>query len=228
MSDVEVGVFETMRVRRGGIPLLERHLARLARSLAALGLPARVKGKGGRAPARELDTLVAPFVEMGEAVLRLEVRDGQSAVTVRDVPESVAPAVFTASARHVPYPHKTTERACFEAAAAEADRAKADDALLLTREGWVAEGTVWSVFWWDGESLRTPALELGVLPGIARARLGELARLEEGRWARGALDGKSLVLANAVRGVVPVARLDGVPVPVDIRTAEIARSFWPD
>src|SRR2546430_7438871 len=39
----------------------------------------------------------------------------------------------------------------------EAEVAEADDALLLTTEGWVAEGTVWTVFWWDGDALRTPA-----------------------------------------------------------------------
>src|SRR5213596_3752345 len=89
-------------------------------------------------------------------------------------------AVITAAEPHEPYPHKTTQRDCFVDAAVEAEVAEADDALLLTHEGWVAEGTVWSVFWWEGERaergerLRTPALELGILPGIGRARVLEL------------------------------------------------------
>src|SRR2546422_10146130 len=89
------------------------------------------------------------------------------------------------------------DRDAFVDAAVEAEVAEADDALLLTHEGWVAEGTVWSLFWWDGTALRTPALELGILPGIGRARLLELARSAEGRHARAALDGKSLLLVNA-------------------------------
>jgi len=30
-----------------------------------------------------------------------------------------------------------------------------------------------------------------------------------------------------VRGIVPIASLDGVPVPADPRTAELAQRFWP-
>ncbi len=136
--------------------------------------------------------------------------------------------MITASEPHRPYPHKTTARDAFADAVIEAEVAEADDALLLTPDGWVAEGTVWNVFWWDGATLCTPALELGVLPGIARARVLELARGVEGRYPRAALEGKSLFLTNAVRGVVPLATLDGAAVPRDARTEDLARRFWPE
>jgi branched-subunit amino acid aminotransferase/4-amino-4-deoxychorismate lyase len=213
-----LGLIETMRVREGRIPFFDRHLARLARSLGALGLPR---------PSQDLAALVTPFSETGNAVLRLEVCDGRAAVTVRELPSLDPPAVITASEPHLPYPHKTTERDCFADAAREAVVAEADDALLLTHEGWVAEGTVWNVGWWDGDALRTPPLVLGILPGIGRARVLELAPGEEARDARPGLDGKSVFLVNAVRGVVPIASLDGARVPADPRTAELARRFWP-
>ena len=77
--------------------------------------------------------------------------------------------------------------------------------------------------------LRTPSLELGILPGIGRARVIELAQqVEEGRYPREALAGRSLFLTNAVRGVVALASLDGVLVPTDPRTTELARRFWPE
>ena len=44
---------------------------------------------------------------------------------------------------------------------------------------------------------------------------------------RRGLDGRSLLVSNAVRGVVPVARLDGVDVPPDPRTEALAARFWP-
>jgi len=94
--------------------------------------------------------LVQPFAATGEAVLRLEVRDGRTSVTVRELPPLAPPTLITASEPHQSYPHKTTERDCFTDAGREAEVAEADDALLLTPEGWVAEGTVWTVFWWDG------------------------------------------------------------------------------
>jgi len=213
------GLIETMRVREGRIPFLERHLARLERSLRALGLPR---------PARDVAALVTPFSGTGNAVLRVEVCDGRATVTVRELPALDAPAVITAAEPHRPYPNKTTERDCFVDAAEEAEIAEADDALLLTPEGWVAEGTVWNVFWWDGDRLHTPAEDVGMLPGIGRARVLELAgTVEQGRYRRQALEGKSLVLTNAVRGIVPLASLDGVRVKDDPRTAELARRFWP-
>ncbi len=218
MEHTGYGLIETMRVRGGRIPFLERHLARLERSLRELGLPK---------PSQDVAALVRPFAGIGEAVLRVDVCDGRAMVTVRDLPALDPPVVITASEPHQPYPHKTTDRDAFADAAVEAEIAEADDALLLTHEGWVAEGTVWSLFWWDGDVVRTPALDLGILPGIGRARVLELAGGAEGRHPRAALAGKSLFLTNAVRGVVPIAALDGTPVPADRRTAELARPFWP-
>src|SRR6266404_9162628 len=150
-----------MRVRDGRIPFLERHLARLGGSLGELGLPK---------PSQDVVALVRPFAGTGDAVLRVEVRDGLASVTVRELPQLGPPAVITASEPNQPYPHKTTERDCFTDAGQDADVAEADDALLLTPEGWVAEGTAWTVFWWEDDTLRTPALDLGILPGVERRR----------------------------------------------------------
>src|SRR5712691_2375410 len=136
MNRAGYGLIETMRVRNGHIALLEQHLARLERSLLELGLPQ---------PSQDVAALVGPFAGTGEAVLRVEVCDGRASVTVRDLPPLDPPVVITASEPHQPYPHKTTERDCFVDAAGEAEVAEADDALLLTAEGWVAEGTVWTV-----------------------------------------------------------------------------------
>ena len=220
METAGYGLIETMRVREGRVPFLERHLARLERSLQELGLPR---------PARDVAALVMPFSGTGNAVLRVELCDGRATVTVREVPALDSPDVITASEPHRPYPYKTTQRDCFVDAAEEAEIAEADDALLLTRDGWVAEGTVWNVFWWEGDRLRTPAEDVGILPGIGRARVLELALpVEQGHYSRQAIAGKSLFLTNAVRGIVPLASLDGVPVPADPRTAELARRFWPE
>ncbi len=218
MPPTACGLIETIRVREGRLPFLAWHLARLERSRAALGLAP---------PGRDVARLVAPFAAMGEAVLRVELRDGDVSVTVRELPALAAPVVVTAGRAHVPYPHKTTARDVFEDALAEGQGAGADDALLLTAAGLVAEGTVCSLFWWEGERLCTPELALGILPGIGRARVLELASVAEGSFARVALSGRSVFLTNAVRGIVPLESLDGEPVPGDPRTDALARSFWP-
>jgi len=218
MDKTGYGLIETMRVRDGRIPFLDRHLARLGRSLGELGLPKS---------SQDVAALVQPFAATGDAVLRVEVRDGRASVTLRDLGGLAPPAVVSASEPHQPYPHKTTERDCFTEAAQEAEVAEADDALLLTHERWVAEGTAWNVFWWEGDALCTPTLELAILPGIGRARVLELVqRVMQGRYRTPALAGRSLFLTNAVRGVVPIASLDGAVVPGDARTAELAQRFW--
>lgn len=212
------GLIETLRVRGGRIPFLDRHAARLAAALSELGMPA---------PSDHLVALVAKHVSAEDAIVRVEVRDGRATVTSREARDTEPPRMITTAVPHAPYRHKTTARECFERAAAEAWEAKADEALLLTVGKLVAEATVWSVFWWEGETLRTPALALGVLPGVARARIGELVPLVEAWSGRDELTGKSVFLANAARGIVPVAMLDGEPVPPHKRTTKLARGFWP-
>src|SRR6266511_3648381 len=117
-------------------------MARLGRALGELGLPK---------PSQDVAALVTPFAGTGDAVLRIEVRDGRANLTVREPPPPAPPTVITASEPHQPNTHKTTERDCFTDAGHEAEVAEADDAPLHTPEGWVAEGTAWNVFWWDGD-----------------------------------------------------------------------------
>jgi len=220
MTRVGDGLIETMRVRGGRLPLLERHLARLRGSLAALSRPA---------PPGDLAALARAAAGSGaDRVVRLEVRDGQAAVTTRDVPSVTPLAVVVATEAHVAYPHKTTERGVFDRALAEARALGADDALLVTAAGYVAEGTTWSLFWWEGGRLCTPALDLEILPGVGRARVMELAEVAEVRVTMAAFAWRSLFLVNAVRGIVPIGSFRGRDVPLDARTAELSHRFWPD
>src|SRR5205823_2867018 len=165
------------------------------------------------------------FGGAGDSVHRVEVRDGLAGMGGRVLAALGPQAVVTASESHRPYPHKTTERDCFADAGKEAEIAEADDALLLTHDGWVTEGTVWNVFWWEGDGLVTPALELGVLAGIGRGRVLELVLVREGKYRREALVGRSVFFTNAVRGIVSLASLDGEAVPADPHTAELADRF---
>jgi branched-subunit amino acid aminotransferase/4-amino-4-deoxychorismate lyase len=212
-------VFETIRVRNGRAPLLTRHAARLAAACRALGLPL---------PGESLEQLVAPWLGAGEVVVRVEAGLHGATVTTRPVPPLAPLAVIVATTRHVAYPFKVTERAAFVAAQSEARAAGADDALLLTASGLVAEGTVWSIFWWEGGRLATPPLALGVLPGVGRARVLELEPVVERERTPVELRGRSLIAINAVRGVAPIARLAGEPMPDHPRTARLAERFWPD
>jgi branched-subunit amino acid aminotransferase/4-amino-4-deoxychorismate lyase len=207
-------LIETVRIRNGVAPLWYLHLRRLATSCKALGvpLPGELLTPGGGA----------------DRIHRLEVGPRGVQVSERPVGSTAPVALALATVPHHAYPHKTTDRDQFDLALQEARSAGADDALMLTAGGYVAECAVWGLFWWEDGRLCTPALELGVLPGVARARLEEMTGgLAERRIRLEGLEGRSLFVANAARGVVPVALLERRKVPQDPGTSRLSGTFWP-
>jgi branched-subunit amino acid aminotransferase/4-amino-4-deoxychorismate lyase len=214
MASPAPSLIETVRIRNGAAPLWYLHLRRLASSCRALGVP--LPGE-----------LLTPAGGT-DRVHRLEVGPRGAQVGERPVGSTDPLSLAVATVVHRPYPHKTTERAQFDGALAEARAVGADDAVLLTPGGYVAECAVWGIFWWEGDRLCAPALELGVLPGVARARLAELrGGLVERRVRPDDLEGAALFVANAARGVVPVVSLGGRPVTQNPGTSRLSRSFWP-
>ena len=207
-------LIETVRVRNGVAPLWYLHLRRLASSCKALGMPL---------PRELLTPSGGP-----DRIHRLEVGTRGLGVGEREV-GSTAPVVLAlAGVVHRAYPHKTTNRAQFELALEEARAVGADDAILLTAGGYVAECAIWGLFWWEAGRLCAPPLDLGILPGVARARLDELTGgLVERRVRPAELEGRSVFVANAARGIVPVASLGNRPVPQEPGTTRLSDAFWP-
>jgi branched-subunit amino acid aminotransferase/4-amino-4-deoxychorismate lyase len=207
-------LIETMRIRNGVAPLWYLHIRRLATSCKALGIPLP-----GELPPPEggLDRTVR--WEVGMRGVQESERLVEPAERVKLIISRVA---------HHPYPHKTTDRAQFDRALDKARGAEADDALLLTPGGYLAETAIWSVFWWEGGKLCAPALDLGILPGVGRARIAELAgEIEERRATWSEVRGVPLFLANAVRGVAKVSAVQDDPVPSAKQTDDLAARFWP-
>ncbi len=84
------------------------------------------------------------------------------------------------------------------------------------------------MFWWEGGKLCAPAMELGILPGVGRARIMELAGpIEERRATWSEVRGLPMFLANAVRGVAKVSAVQDDRVPSAKQTDELAAHFWP-
>jgi branched-chain amino acid aminotransferase len=103
-------------------------------------------------------------------------------------------------------------------AVAEARRAAAHEALLLDRDGFVTEGASSNVFAVREGALLTPPLEAGILEGVTRAVVLELAR-EAGLEVRevplrpgGLASADELFITSSAREVLPATRLDGRPV----------------
>ena len=210
------GVIETVRCREGAYPLEHLHRARLARALKTLGWAPR--------------EVVLPALD-GDGVVRVIVTEGDVDITTRDRAGDDTVSLIIASTVHQPYPIKSTERACFDAADEEAAAAGAEGALLLSEAGHVAEGTIWNVFWWNGDVLCTPSRDVEIFEGIGRGRVLEIAAeqaifIKADRFGPDAIVGKSVFVTNAVRGVVPVRSLDDQAIETDPRTLQLADRFW--
>ena len=207
-------LIETVRIRNGAAPLWYLHVRRLATSCRALGVPIPVE---------------LPTPEGGaDRVHRLLVSRRGVVAGERPVGSMAPVRLVTSKVVHRPYPHKLVDRERFDRALADAKAVGADDGLLLTVGGQVAETAIWGLFWWEDGRVAGPPLEIGVLPGVARARIAELVgEIVEQKATLDEIRGRPLFVANAVRGIVPVASLDGVAVPESDATDALAGRFWP-
>jgi len=206
-------LIETVRIRNGAAPLWYLHVRRLATSCRALGVPIPTE-------------LITP--EGGaDRVHRLLVSRRGVIAGERPVGSMAPVRLVTSKVVHRPYPHKLVDRERFDRALADAKALGADDGLLLTVGGQVAESAIWGIFWWEDGRVAAPALDIGILPGVGRARITEIVgQIQERKVTLDEIRGRPLFVANAVRGVIPVATLDGAAVPEAAETEALASRFW--
>ena len=113
---------------------------------------------------------------------------------------------------------KSTSYAVNMAGEAEARSRGADDAVFLANGDIVLEAPISNVWWRRGDTLHTPSLEVGVLAGVTRATLLDLApqagyRVEEGAYTVDHLAGaEEAFTSSSIREVIPVIELDGSPI----------------
>jgi branched-chain amino acid aminotransferase len=110
--------------------------------------------------------------------------------------------------------HKTTG---FVDAILELARARengAGECIFLDTQGHVSEGSTSNIFLYDGETLLTPALACGALPGITRSAVLELARRMSVPCEERAIEKEELFLAgeafftSSVVEIVPLVRVN--------------------
>jgi branched-subunit amino acid aminotransferase/4-amino-4-deoxychorismate lyase len=95
----------------------------------------------------------------------------------------------------------------------EARRAGADEALFLDTEGHCSEASASNLFIATATELATPQLSCGVLPGITRETVLELARGEGIAVAERAIGlhevraANEAFLTSSLRGIAPLVRI---------------------
>ena len=115
-------------------------------------------------------------------------------------------------------------------------RAGAGEAILCSGSGSIAEGATSNVFFVQAGILATPSLEVGILDGVTRSKVLGLAKAQgipvrEPAFVapRELLAADEVFLTSAVRGVLPVTRVDGSsvgtgkPGPLTLRLLDLYR-----
>jgi len=190
------GLFETMRAYNGKIFLLERHLGRLLNASMILGLGLGLNADDLANACR--DTLAANGLK--DARLRLTVSKGEAGPFPGHGIGENPTVLVTASSYFPPPPEtydkgfragvvsfrrfsrspiirlKTTSYLANVMAKLEAEAVGLDESLMLNEHGLITEGSISNVFFVTSSAgLVTPPLESGLLPGITRQVVMELA-----------------------------------------------------
>ncbi len=93
-----------------------------------------------------------------------------------------------------------------------------DEAILTNTNGYVTEGATSNIFLVKSDKIITPSLNSGVLPGITRAVLIEIARKlrlsvkEKFVSRRELIDADEVFLTNSLAEVLPVTKIDSRPI----------------
>jgi branched-chain amino acid aminotransferase len=207
------GAFEVIRLYGGKPFALRDHLDRLGRSAAAIELEFD-------RPALEHET-AALLAELGDAdgQLRLIVTRGGRRLAMTEPIPAHAETVSVATVTYCPTVILNGVKSLSYAANMQSTRlAKAqgaDEAVLVQPDGIVLEPPTSAIFWVSAQgSLRTPALENGVLESITRDRLVKALRVEEGAWPVADLRAaQEAFLASTTREIQSVSAIDGVELP---------------
>jgi branched-chain amino acid aminotransferase len=221
------GVFEVIRLYAGRPFALGDHLDRLERSAATIELEVE------RGPLEaEIDALLEEFGEH-EGQLRLVItRGGRRLAFTENLPPR-GDTLSLGTVRYSPSIILTGVKSLSYAANMQATRLAegkgADEAVLVRPDDVVLEAPTSSLFWAmaDG-TLRTPAINTGILESITRARLVRELEVEEGEFKLDELlAAEEAFLASTTREVQPVSAIDGKELPScpGERTAEAVDTF---
>ncbi|MCI0469317.1 MAG: branched-chain-amino-acid transaminase [Nitrospirae bacterium] len=229
------GIYETMRVYDGVVFMFDEHIQRLFRSASFIGLDI---------PKNISDIKIAIYEtlranKLTNAYVRLTVSRGEGPIGLDpDFCKEPTFVIMTNEFKNYPKSYyedgikliiANVRRNLKEAlnpqikslnflnnilAKIEAKQADVYEAIMLNAEGFIAEGTIINIFFVKDGILCTPSLECGILDGITRALVIDLAvrngiEVREGEFTKDELYNASEVfITNTTVEAMPVCRVD--------------------
>ena len=244
------GLFETMRVFRGKPFRWEQHLERLQRGADYLKIKLPFTPDALRQFADELiaknnlpDALLRLTLSRGIGVRGYSPKGAENPTLVMSL--HPAPAVdskkpprwkLITSSHRLPANEplaqfKTCNKLAQILARDEADAAGADEALLLNTDGVAVEGASSNLFWIEGDTVCTPPLASGILPGVTRAVVMEICeqlgfKIRQANIDVGKLrctDGIFVSLSSF--GVVEIISLQGTSIKISTILKQIRERY---
>jgi branched-subunit amino acid aminotransferase/4-amino-4-deoxychorismate lyase len=126
---------------------------------------------------------------------------------------------------------KTANKLSQILARAEADIAGADEALLQNTDDFVVEGTASNLFWIKDNTICTPPLSAGILPGVTRSVVLEICQMLKVSLMETTIRAEDLKRVDGIfvsltsRGVVEATSLDGKPMKSSPLFAKIHNKY---
>jgi branched-chain amino acid aminotransferase len=244
------GLYETVRVCKGKPFRMAQHLERMVRGADFLKIKLPFTPKELQQFA---DQLVAKN-ETPDCVLRVTLTRGPGergyspkgadkptiVITAHPAPPvdpekpacwSLVTSSFKLSAGDPLASFKTTNKLLQIAARAEAEAKGADEALLINSNNEVAETAGANLFWIYHDKICTTPTGRGALPGITRAVVLEICQVLTLPTNKRVIkpealkNSEGMFLSQSALGVIPVASLDGEPVPQSPFVDKIYRAY---
>lgn len=246
------GIYETLRVYDGVVFKLDEHLRRLYRSASLIGLS--IPADLDSLKTAVYETLMAN--SLGNAYVRITISRGRGSIGI-DPDFCPEPTIVIIAQEFKEYPAAyykkglnliiaETRRNLKEAinpqikslnflnnilAKIEAKKKNAHEAIMLNASGKLTECTISNVFFYKHGALCTPSISCGILDGVTRGMIIELAgreglKVKEGTFMKKDIyEAQEVFITNTTMEVMPVSKLDDRTYPVG-KIAKFLRKLY--
>ncbi len=248
------GVFETMRVYDGHVFRMKRHIERLFQGCERLGiLPDMEEGQIGDSVIRLLQK---NGLDRGDAIIRVTVSRGSGGRGI-DTKGAGSPTVLITSSSYTPLP----EEAYLQGVRAVLSKSPISfrgprdgeikpisflpyilqrldhggegifEVIMQNHEGYITEGTASNIFFVKEGILHTPSPETGLLKGVTREVVMEIATKEgipvrEGLYRpEDLLGAREAFITNSIIEVMPLSSVDDRVLEIGTVSRKIRRLY---